>query len=190
MDGSLKDRTARGRTLEDAAWRDADWQDEQFGPPAVARERIATRLPGGGTRVAGRTWAKVLFVAVLVGLGFMQGLHMADAPETPVAYEDGRLVATEALAQALYDPATRRSGGPVAGRPFANAAGEQCRRFIDGQVSGVACRQDGDWRIEELRQVVADPDAGVRMAAPAGAAAAGAAPGVEAPRAEAAPKQN
>lgn len=121
---------------------------------------------GGARDVAGRTWAKVLFVVVLVGLGFFQGLHMADAPDTPVAYEGGQLVATEALEHALHAPATRgHDAGPVAGRIFANAAGEQCRRFVDGRVSGVACRQDGDWRIEELRQAAADPDAGVRAPA-------------------------
>lgn len=132
---------------------------------------------GGGRWVGfrektGRTWAKVLFVVVLVGLGFYQGLHLADAPDSPVAYQNGRLVAIDRLSNALHDPSTRSiDGGPVAGRPFANPAGEQCRRFIDRTVSGVACQQDGDWRIVELRQVQADPDAVAGAAALPAAAA-------------------
>jgi hypothetical protein len=119
----------------------------------------------GARDVAGRTWAKVLFVVVLVGLGLIQGYHLADVPDTPVAYEQGRLVATDRLENALHDPATgARVGGPAAGAPFANAAGERCRRFVDGEVRGVACQQEGDWRIVELRQGAADPDAGAAVA--------------------------
>ena len=124
----------------------------------------------GAWDVRGRTWAKVLFVVVLVGLGFIQGMHMADAPDTPVAYQEGRLVAVDALKHALYTPSGQaRAGGPRAGVQFDNAAGEHCRRFIDRDVRGTACQQDGDWRIIELRQEAVDPDAGVVGARPAGA---------------------
>lgn len=120
----------------------------------------------GARDVAGRTWAKVLFVVLLVGLGLIQGYHLADVPDTPVAYEQGRLVATEALENALHDPSTQgRVGAPAAGAPFANQAGERCRRFVDRDVRGIACQQDGDWRIVELRQGAADPDAGVAPSA-------------------------
>ena len=124
--------------------------------------------PDGVWEKRGRTWAKVLFVVALVGLGFFQGLHMADAPDTPVAYQHGQLVATDALKQALYDPSTRaRGGGPAAGAEYANEAGETCRRFVHRELRGSACQQDGDWRIVEMRQGVADPDAGVVPARPA-----------------------
>jgi hypothetical protein len=125
-------------------------QGAETGQWAVARD------------VAGRTWAKVLFVVLLVGLGLIQGYHLADVPDTPVAYEQGRLVATDALENALHDPSTRgRVGAPAAGAAFANGAGERCRRFVDREVRGIACQQDGDWRIVELRQSAAEPDAGI-----------------------------
>ena len=55
----------------------------------------------GARDIAGRTWAKLLFVVILVGLGLIQGYHLADVPDTPVAYEQGRLVATDTLKNAL-----------------------------------------------------------------------------------------
>lgn len=105
-------------------------------------------------RVTRRTWVQAALALALFGVGLIQGYRWApDAPSSPVIYDEGALVATGALEDALYDPALGgREEGPSVGKAFTNKAGHSCRPFTDGRASGVACQRLGDWRVVELRQ--------------------------------------
>ena len=101
-----------------------------------------------------RPLVNLAFAGALIALAAFEVWRWTAAPPatSPVVYEGGSLVATGELEDALYDPSLRRADGPVAGKPFAGAAGETCRRFVDGPVRGIACQREGDWRVTEMRQ--------------------------------------
>ena len=87
-------------------------------------------------------------ILAIFGLASVQGYRMLRTNEAPVSYEAGRLVAAGDLEDALYDP---RKGRHEGGFSISDAR-DNCRKFTDGNVSGIACDDEGDWRIEEMRQ--------------------------------------
>ncbi|WP_162935617.1 hypothetical protein [Tsuneonella amylolytica] len=90
--------------------------------------------------------------AVAIG-AFLQGAWLVQGQESPFVYEAGSLIAAGELESVLYDPSLLGyEGAPQVSDEFRNAQGQVCRRFTDDQVSGVACRVGGDWRVEEMRQ--------------------------------------
>ena len=95
-------------------------------------------------------WIELAVIVVIFALASVQGYRMLQAGGAPVAYEGGHLIATGDLAEALYEPAET----PRIGAFTVTTAGDKCRKFAGGAVSGVACNRDGEWRIRELRQDV------------------------------------
>jgi hypothetical protein len=73
---------------------------------------------------------------------------MVRTSESPVAYEGGHLIAAGDLEDALYGPVGNPSRGSFTVADATNA----CRRFMNGNLSGIACKQEGHWRIREMRQ--------------------------------------
>jgi len=110
-----------------------------------ARSHAPALLEQPSTRTP---WIELAVILAIFALASVQGYRMLRASEAPVAYEGGHLIATGDLADALYEPAgTRQMGAFVVAD-----AGDGCRKFTSGNVSGVACNRRGEWRIREMRQ--------------------------------------
>ena len=78
---------------------------------------------------------------------------LAPPPPALVDYEGGQLVAMGELESTLYNPALdNRGAGFAAEMEFRSAEGATCRRFARSEVSGVACKHNGDWRLVSLQQ--------------------------------------
>lgn len=114
----------------------------------VAREERAAR------RGAGRLpqWAAMAATLALgTGLGTMLGGR--DGPQAPVSIENGQMVASSALRNALETQLASLDQQGFAtriGLTFRNGRGALCRSFEGIPASGVACRSDEEWRIEGL----------------------------------------
>ena len=126
---------------------------------ASVRERRAARPVSVRAQ-----WAAM--AATLV-VGFIAGTMMGPGSEGPVVRENGALVASATLEEALY---TRLASlpsdeGPRISLTFRDKAGSLCRSFIDDGVSGLACRQRGDWQIRGLFQGSDQQPGEYRMAA-------------------------
>jgi hypothetical protein len=125
----------------------------------AARERRAARPVSRMT-----PWAAMAATLVLgIGLGNVVG---GRGGTSPVEYEQGRLVAAAELEDALYArlASAPADAGPRIGLTFRDKAGLLCRSFADGATSGLACREQGDWRVRGLFQGEA-PAGDYRMAA-------------------------
>lgn len=109
-------------------------------------------------------WAAM---AATLALGFFAGsLIGGGEPDSPVAVASGRMVAANALDQALD---TRLASAPSPegvriGLTFRDASGRICRSFADAATSGLACRQSEEWRIHGLFQAAEGQTAPYRMA--------------------------
>jgi hypothetical protein len=107
---------------------------------------------------AQRRWTQGAVVLAVAGLCFLQGYRVADGGASPVVYEAGVLVAAGELESVLYEPSLgAREEGPKVSDAFINSAAQTCRRFLDGSVTGVACRANGDWRVIEIQQKPTTP---------------------------------
>ena len=84
----------------------------------------------------------------------------------PVARENGALVASASLEDALYTrlASAPAEDGPRIGLTFRDKSGEVCRSFTDEGLSGLACRSGGDWQIRGLFQGAPAQQADYRMA--------------------------
>ncbi len=118
---------------------------------AEARQRRAGRKTPS-------LWVQMGAIAATLVVGIITGSLLAGSrmsgSSSPVATEAGHLVASADLESALYARlASMPSGtGPRIGLTFRDKAGAICRTFEDKGASGLACRQDGDWRIRSLYQ--------------------------------------
>ena len=126
---------------------------------ASARERRAARPISVRTQ-----WAAM--AATLV-LGIATGTMLSPGSDGPVVRENGALVASASLEEALYPRlASAPAGeGPRIGLTFRDKAGSLCRSFSDETVSGLACREGGDWKIRGMFQGSTQPQGDYRMAA-------------------------
>jgi hypothetical protein len=109
-------------------------------------------------------WAAM---AATLAIGLVAGSMINIGPSGPVARENGQLVASGELEQALYarlasSPADK---GARMGLTFRDAAGDLCRSFVDDGTSGLACHQGGDGRIRGLFQAGEGQQGQFRMAA-------------------------
>jgi hypothetical protein len=109
-------------------------------------------------------WAAM---AATLAIGLVAGSMINTGAAGPIARENGQLVASGELEQALY---TRLASAPAddgarIGLSFRNAAGDLCRSFTDDGSSGLACHQSGDWRIHGLFQAGEGQQGQFRMAA-------------------------
>ena len=101
-------------------------------------------------------WAAALAASLVLGLAIGRGLPQSG----PVASEGGAIVARGDLAEALDTrlASAPEPAGPVRiGLTFARADGVLCRSFEGAELSGLACREDGNWRL-----VMTAPGAGPR----------------------------
>lgn len=109
-------------------------------------------------------WAAM--AATLV-IGVVAGSMVNISPSGPVTRENGQLVASGELEQALY---VRLASAPAdqgarIGVTFRDLAGDVCRSFVDDGTSGLACHQSGNWRIHGLFQAGEGQQGQFRMAA-------------------------
>ena len=119
-------------------------------------------------RRARPAWGAIQWAAMAATLviGFVGGTSINN-PSGPIAREAGQLVASGDLEQALY---TRLASAPAdegarIGLTFRDSAGNLCRSFTDEGTAGLACHQDGDWRVRGLFQAGEGQQSDFRMAA-------------------------
>ncbi len=112
-------------------------------------------------------WAQWAGMAASLAIGLVTGIQLGGGPAGPVAREEGRLVASAELEQALYTglASAPADQGPRIGLTFRDASGHLCRSFTDQASSGLACRQGGDWRIRGLFEAPEGQQGEFRMAA-------------------------
>lgn len=129
-----------------------------FGARAAGRE--ARRAPFGLPQ-----WAAM---AATLALGLAVGNLIGQGGEgSQVTVDNGQLVAAASLDRALD---TQLASAPVnsgarIGLTFRTANGNVCRSFQDGAASGLACRENGHWRVEGLFQGGEGQSSDYRMAA-------------------------
>lgn len=111
---------------------------------ADARERKAPSL-----------WVQLGALAATLVVGIVTGNLLTGSPvRSPVASEEGHLVASAELENALYARLASMPSetGPRIGLTFRDKTGAICRTFEDKAASGLACRENGNWRIRTLFQ--------------------------------------
>ena len=129
-----------------------------FGAGAAGRE-VRARLFGIPQWAA---MAATLVLGLLVGNLVSVGREMP-----PVAVDGGHLVAAASLEEALD---TRLASAPVSngtriGLTFRDRSGNICSSFQGSAASGLACRQDEQWRVQALLQGAEGQGTDYRMAA-------------------------
>lgn len=94
-------------------------------------------------------WA---LVAATLVLGIFVGTTLPGDSKSPVEVRSGTLYAAGELGQALDTRlASAPAGGDVRiGVTFRDSAGSVCRTFSGGAASGLACNDDGRWRLRGL----------------------------------------
>lgn len=87
--------------------------------------------------------------SLLLGLGIG---HFSGGDDGPVAVEQGVMVAQGELASALETQlASAQDGGSIRiGLSFRRKGGGWCRSFEGQAISGVACRQEEGWQVQQL----------------------------------------
>ena len=109
-----------------------------------------------------REWGAIA-ASLIVGLVFGQR-GWRDSHEAMIATTATGVAARGTLDRALSEQlaSAAASSSPVRmGVSFRAKSGEYCRTFAlprDGNIAGVACRNDGQWRIQTLAQSASPPD--------------------------------
>lgn len=112
---------------------------------------VVTPLPKPAPRRWSR-WATGGAIAASLLIGLAVG-HRLPTPGGPVALDDGAMVAQGDLARALD---AQLASAPDAdaivriGLSFQRQGGGWCRSFGGATMAGVACREGGQWRLEQL----------------------------------------
>jgi hypothetical protein len=128
--------------------------------PAGMPEKVADLATARAARErAGRrrwSWPEWGAIAASLVLGVLAGRLAQEPSSTLVATRRGEVVASGMLATALTEhPAGDVPGGQglAIGMSFVAKSGQYCRAFTTrngGALAGVACREDGDWRLQAL----------------------------------------
>ena len=129
----------------------------EFGARATGRERRRS-WP------AATQWAAM---AASLAVGVLAGAQLAGPPVSPVAVDDGRLIAASGLDRTLdlqLASAPTAEGARI-GLTFRDAAGRICRSFTDAEVSGLACREGQSWQMRGLFPAAEGQGGDYRMAA-------------------------
>jgi hypothetical protein len=111
------------------------------------------------------SWQVLVPAGAALAVGLVIGLLLrAGADVTSNA--SGQLIARGALRRALdHQLASETSGRSRIGITFRDQAGEDCRTFLNGASSGLACHRGGAWIISIMvHQPAASPGADYRMA--------------------------
>lgn len=140
-----------------------------LGAARAAREARAVDQQAGKRRSAWPRWgalAASLAVGVMAGVLGTRGVGNSGPVLAPGA--DGAWTAEGRLAQALDRQLAQDSGpdGVRVGLSFQSQSGSYCRTFQLGGSSGLACREDGRWRVPVLADSPAQ-GTGYRQAASA-----------------------
>lgn len=127
---------------------------------AEARERREARA-------APLLWKHMAAMAATLVLGIVVGNQLTGNPTSPIQTEAGRLVAGAELKSALYAKlaSAPQEDGPRIGMTFRDRSGAICRTFKDKFTSGLACHNQGDWRILGVFQAPEGQGTDYRMAA-------------------------
>ncbi|MGH8260037.1 MAG: anti-sigma factor family protein [Steroidobacteraceae bacterium] len=125
----------------------------------VLAEPVPARLLRGTRPTSSRRWSVPEWTAIAASLivGALVSAVLLHAFQVgPLADRGGQLTARGALAGALSTQLASRQvpGAPVSiGVTFLARSGAYCRTFTlrgGGALAGLACRNDGQWRIEAL----------------------------------------
>ena len=110
-------------------------------------------------------WAAIA-ASLLVGIFAGQFLGRDDQG-SPVAMENGQLVAESTLRQSLESQlaSTPAADGARIGLTFRDRDGRICRNFTDAAISGLACRDGGDWQLRGIIPTAEGQSGDYRMAA-------------------------
>lgn len=95
-------------------------------------------------------WQSLAAIAATLVLGIAIGTRMPGGDAGPVVVRGGAMVASGALAEALDTQLAAAQPADATTRigvSFARANGQWCRTFDSAAVSGLACRDAGDWRM-------------------------------------------
>jgi len=133
-------------------------------PAVTDLEQARAARKAGSIRWAGAEWGAIaasLLVAVVLGYFLLR----SPAPGLLVKRE-GQLLAQNALAETLSnqlagDPA---SGTVRVGISFRDKQGAYCRTFTLPDRVGLACRENGQWRVPVLVRGAAGQESGARQA--------------------------
>ena len=109
-------------------------------------------------------WAAM---AATLALGIVLGTALDRGGGSPVEVRGGQMYAAASLDQALdRQLASAGAAGDVRiGLTFRDSAGSICRTFESQAASGLACRQDSDWRLRGLFAAPEGEETEYRMAA-------------------------
>ncbi|HUE79116.1 MAG TPA: anti-sigma factor [Sphingomicrobium sp.] len=105
-------------------------------------------------------------MAAALVLGLALGLLLRAPSNAPFKVQDGGMYAAMSLERALD---TQLASAPVAGNvrigvTFRDQAGGICRSFTSQEASGLACRDDGGWRVRGFFAAPEGQDSEYRMA--------------------------
>lgn len=124
--------------------------------PTPLRAMLETRLVDLGAEREKRArrgwpvWQQAAALAAMLVLGMFLGRALPGGG-SPVAVEDGRMVARGELAESLDSQLASAQPADAATRigvTFARADGRLCRTFESATLSGLACRGDSAWELE------------------------------------------
>ena len=148
----------------------------------LAQARSAKKASGAASSVAGTTAAAAgklrpwFAIAASVIVGVLVGHYaLVSQGAGPIAVNGASLLAQSSLRQALSDQLTADQSHTAAvqiGLSFRSKSGQYCRTFTLEQrepLSGLACHQGADWRIDALAPAETAGNAGTAYR-PAGSA--------------------
>jgi anti-sigma factor RsiW len=106
-------------------------------------------------------------MAATLAIGVLVGTIVPQHRETgPVEVHEGRIYAASAINRALDTQLASAPTGDVrVGVTFRNATGAICRSFTTSSSSGLACRENGRWRMRGLFAAPEGQTTDYRMAA-------------------------
>jgi len=138
----LRDRLAThyGPTLEEAV-------PERF---RAMLETNVVPFPAAAPRPARPLWQALTALAATLLLGLMVGRTLLAPAAGPFAVENGTMVASGALAEALETrlaSAQPRDAATRIGVTFARNDGRPCRTFDSQAAAGIACRTGDRWQV-------------------------------------------
>jgi len=116
-------------------------------PPAEVVDLAAAREKRAQRRALFR-WPHYGAMAASLALGLLAG-QLAFTDGGPVAMDGGKMVARADLARALDTQLASApgGGGTRIALTFADREGRICRSFDRADLSGIACREEGAWRL-------------------------------------------
>lgn len=138
--------------------------------PAAANSNvlgIAEARVGRSGYSTRRFWAQAASIALVFAIGAVTGGTLFKGPASPIAPNGGRLVAAASLKDALSTQlaSVPVQSGPRVGLTFRDQSGSICRSFTVEAASGLACLEQGDWRVRGVFQGPEGQSADYRMAA-------------------------